>query len=168
LSKIDLLELAQYYGVKQETNVNESAKKKKKENDEKKKMAVLALRSKAQALMTLAQQDDATNKDNLLERFEETYKSLIQWLDSTIPTSDIKNLHVYISRERQAKRYGNSLKAINKYISDNSLTNDSAKDYEKLYDVKADILKEISWTSWEKYERKWKLIRIPTSGYSPF
>ncbi|CAJ0924720.1 11270_t:CDS:2 [Entrophospora sp. SA101] len=165
LSKIDLLELARYYGVKQETNVNESAKKIKKENDEKKKAAVLALRSKAQALMVLAQKAAATNKNGLLERFEETYKSLIQWLDSIPPTSDIKNLLVYISRERQAKRYGNALKAINKYFAENSLTNDSTRDYEKLFDIKFDILKEVGWTIWENNEKKWKLIRIPPSGY---
>ncbi|CAH1761382.1 1986_t:CDS:10 [Entrophospora sp. SA101] len=163
LSKIDLLELARYYGVKQETNVNESAKKIKKENDEKKKAAVLALRSKAQALMVLAQKAAATNKNGLLERFEETYKSLIQWLDSIPPTSDIKNLLVYISRERQAKRYGNALKAINKYFAENSLTNDSTRDYEKLFDIKFDILKEVGWTIWENNEKKWKLIRIPPS-----
>nr|CAG8507230.1 5767_t:CDS:10 [Entrophospora candida] len=168
LSKIDLLELARYYGVKQETNVNESAKKNKKENDEKKKVAVLALRSKAQALMVLAQKAAATNKNGLLERFEETYKSLIQWLDSIPPTSDIKNLLVYISRERQAKRYGNALKAINKYFVENSLTNDSTRDYEKLFDIKSDILKEVGWTIWENNEKKWKLIRIPPSGYPSF
>jgi len=168
LKKIDLTELAQYYGVKQEGNVNETAKKKKKENDDKKKAAIIALRAKAQALAVLAS-DSATSSSNIAAtQFEETYKALAQWWDSTPPISDFKNLIVYIIRERRAKRYGNALKALNKYLNDSTLTNDSSKDYEKALGIKIELYKDAGFIVWENYERKIKFIRIPPSGYAPF
>ncbi|CAG8455950.1 13834_t:CDS:10 [Funneliformis caledonium] len=167
LSKIDLRDLAQYYGVKQETNINEAAKKKKKEYDENKKAVISALRAKVQALEVLAS-ESSLSSNVAAGQFEDTYKALAQWWDTTVPTLDFKNLLVYIIRERRAGRYGNALKALNKYLNDISLTNDTLKDFEKALGIKMELFKEAEWTIWENYERKTKLIRIPPGGYAPF
>jgi len=168
LKKINLGELAQYYGVKQETNINEAAKKKKKENDDKKKAVILALRAKVQALAVLASDSTTLSSNDLEKQFEDTYKSLAQWWDSTLPTSDFKNLLAYITRERRARRYGNALKALNKYLNENGFTHDNLKDYEKALEIKIELFKEAEWVIWENYERKMKLVRIPPGGYAPF
>ncbi|RHZ83471.1 hypothetical protein Glove_92g7 [Diversispora epigaea] len=166
LKKINLTELAQYYGLKQDINVNEMAKKKKKENDEKKKAVILAYRAKAQALAVLS--DTTTSSSNELDTlFEKTWKELAQWLDSIPPTSDFKNLQIYIIRERKAHRFGNALKALNKYLNELGLTNDTIKEYEKALNLKSKLLTELEWEVWNESERKWKLIRIPPGGYVP-
>ncbi|RIA92162.1 subtilase family-domain-containing protein [Glomus cerebriforme] len=167
LKKIDLTELAQYYGIKQEGSINEAAKKKKKENDEKKKAVISALRAKAQALAVLA--SDFTSSSNIAAtQFEETYKALTQWWDATPPISDFKNLLIYIIRERRANRYGNALKALNKYLTETSLTNDNLKNYEKALGIKIELYRDAGFIIWENYERKMKFIRIPPGGYAPF
>ncbi|CAG8501846.1 10192_t:CDS:10 [Diversispora eburnea] len=159
LKKINLTELAQYYGLKQDINANEMAKKKKKENDEKKKAVIFAYRAKAQALAVLS---DATTSSNELDTlFEKTWKELAQWLDSIPPISDFKNLQIYIIRERKAHRFGNALKALNKYLNEVGLTNDTIKEYEKALKLKLRLLTDLDWEVWEEFERKWKLIRIP-------
>jgi tripeptidyl-peptidase-2 len=167
LKKIDLTELAQYFGIKQEGNINETAKKKKKENDEKKKAVVSALRAKAQALAVLASDSTSSSCNIATTQFEETYKALAQWWDAT-PPSDFKNLLVYIIRERRANRYGNALKALNKYLSESGLTNDNTKDYEKALGIKIELYKDAGFIVWENYERKTKFIRVPPGGYAPF
>ncbi|CAG8454666.1 15829_t:CDS:10 [Acaulospora morrowiae] len=101
-------------------------------------------------------------------QFEKTWKALAQWLDSTPPISDFKNLMVYITRERRAKRFGSALKALNKYLSDTGLNGETAKDYDKALELKIELLKDVEWNVWETYERKWKLIRIPPGGHAPF
>ncbi|RIB23882.1 subtilase family-domain-containing protein [Gigaspora rosea] len=166
LKKIDLDELAQYYGVKQDPNPNEAAKKKKKENDDKKKAVILALGSKIQALAVLS--SISSSSDNLSTQLEETWKQLAQWLDALPPVSDFKQLQIYITRERREKRYGNALKALGKWFGETGLGNDNIKDYEKALKLKIELLKEIEWKPWEKYEEKWKFIRIPPGGYAPF
>ncbi|CAG8537845.1 24786_t:CDS:10, partial [Racocetra persica] len=166
LKKIDLVELAQYYGVKQDTSLNEAAKKKKKENDDKKKAVILALGSKIQALAIIA--STSSSSDNLSTQLEETWKQLAQWLDSTPPVTDFKQLQIYLIRERREKRYGNALKALGKWLGETGLGNDNIKDYEKALKLKIELLKEIEWKNWEKYEEKWKIIRIPPCGYVPF
>ncbi|CAG8643412.1 13260_t:CDS:2, partial [Cetraspora pellucida] len=166
LKKIDLVELAQYYGVKQDTNLNEAAKKKKKENDDKKKAVILALGSKIQALAILA--PTGSSSDNLSTQLEETWKQLAQWLDAVPPITDFKQLQIYLIREKLEKRYGNALKALGKWIGETGLGNDNIKDYEKALKLKIELLKEIEWKNWEKYEEKWKAIRIPPGGYAPF
>lgn len=143
-------------------------KRKKKENDEKKKAVVSALNAKAQALAALASDSTSSSSNIAATRFEETYKALAQWWDATPPTSDFKNLLTYIIRERRANRYGNALKALNKYLSESSLTNDNTKDYEKALGIKIELYKDAEYTVWENYERKMKFIRIPPGGYAPF
>ncbi|CAG8674187.1 18099_t:CDS:10, partial [Racocetra fulgida] len=159
LKKIDSVELAQYYGVKQDTSLNDAAKKKKKENDDKKKAVILALGSKIQALAVLA--STSSSSDNLSTQLEETWKQLAQWLDSVPPVADFKQLLIYLIRERREKRYGNALKALGKWLGETGLGNDNIKDYEKALKLKIELLKEIEWKNWEKYEEKWKIIRIP-------
>ncbi|GES95610.1 tripeptidyl-peptidase 2-like [Rhizophagus clarus] len=168
LKKIDLTELAQYYGVKQEGNINETAKKKKKENDEKKKAVVSALRAKAHALAVLASDSTSSSSNIAATQFEETYKALAQWWDATPPSSDFKNLLIYITRERRACRYGNALKALNKYLNEGSLTSENSKDYEKALGIKIELYKDAGFTVWENYERKMKFIKVPPGGYAPF
>lgn len=170
LKKVDLNELAQYYGIKQDTNANEIAKKKKKENDEKKKAVILSYRAKAQALAFLSEttsSSSTTSSNELDTLFEKTWKELAQWLDSTPPTSDFKNLQIYINRERKAHRFGNALKALNKYLNEVGLTSDAAKEYEKALDLKFKLLTDLEWEIWKEYEKRWKLIRIPPGGYVP-
>ncbi|CAG8480016.1 10360_t:CDS:10 [Scutellospora calospora] len=166
LKKIDLVELAQYYGVKQDTNANEAAKKKKKECDDKKKAVILALGSKIRALDILA--STSSSSDNLSTQLEESWKQLAQWLDAVPPISDFKQLQVYIIRERREKRFGNALKALGKWFGETGLGNENIKDYEKALELKIELLKDIEWNNWEKYEEKWKFIRIPPGGYAPF
>ncbi|CAG8479904.1 12440_t:CDS:1 [Acaulospora colombiana] len=169
LKNIDLTALAQYYGVKHDTAANEAADKKKKENEEKKKAVVLAYRAKAQALAVLADvTSDSESVNEFAVEFEKTWKVLAQWLDSTPPTSDFKSLLVYITRERRAKRFGNAIKALNKYIGEVGLNNDTVKDYEKALDMRVELFRDSEWDIWEKYESKWKHIRIPPDGYAPF
>ncbi|CAG8610460.1 383_t:CDS:2, partial [Dentiscutata heterogama] len=166
LEMINLTELAQYYGIKQEANLNEAAKKKKKENDDKKKAVILALGAKVQALAALA--SISSSSDNLSTQLEETWKQLAQWLDAVPPISDFKQLLIYIIRERREKRYGNALKALGKWFGETGLGNDNVKEYEKALGLKIELLKELEWKDWEKYEKKWKIIRNPPGGYAPF
>ncbi|CAG8464842.1 3190_t:CDS:10 [Ambispora leptoticha] len=172
LANIDFTELSSYYGVKQELN-NEAAKKKKKEFDDKKKIAILALRSKAQGLAILIDKSKSSfdssssgvNAEELTAQFEKTYQTAAQWLDTT---SDLKNLLLYVMHERRAGRYGNAIKAINKYVSEQGLTKENAKEIDKAIGVRLELLRELNWDIWSAYEEKWKLIRVPPGGYAPF
>ncbi|KAG9286248.1 hypothetical protein G9A89_014234 [Geosiphon pyriformis] len=169
LNNIDLNELSTYYGLKQELT-NETAKKRKKEADEKKKAIVIALRSKAQALAVLAQQTgtNSSSIDDLAVQFEQTYQSLIQWVDINLPTTDYKTLLVYLIRERQAQRYGNAIKAINQFLAELPLTKENLKDTNKATSFQLELLKDLGWSVWVTHEEKWKLIRAPPGGCSPF
>ncbi|CAG8458801.1 9948_t:CDS:2 [Ambispora gerdemannii] len=174
LANIDFTELSAYYGVKQELN-NEAAKKKKKEFDEKKKITISALRCKAQSLAVLADRSKTTssfdssssrvNIEELAAQFEKTYQTAMQWLDAT---SDLKNLLLYVTHERRAHRYGNAIKAINKYLSEQGLTKENVKEIEKAIGLRLELLRELNWDIWIAYEEKWKLIRAPPGGYAPF
>ena len=60
---------------------------------------------------------------------------------------------VYATKERLAGRYGNALKAINKYLSDAPLEGgEKAQDAKKVWSMRTLLLTDLEWKIWADYD----------------
>ncbi|KAI8808438.1 Tripeptidyl peptidase II-domain-containing protein [Cladochytrium replicatum] len=179
---IDLDKLAIYYGVKRDVNVDKE-KAKKKEMDKMKETAVIALGWKTWVLKELvvveqgiAPEDEGSSglpstetpaPDSPLSKFDAALAKWAEWLAD--PQADGKYLVQWLWRSKTKRHYGTALKAVNKYLSDpknaaagaNGEKDDVGKTWRKLVDVKIELLKELGWGLWARYEEKWIPLKFP-------
>ncbi|KAI8884711.1 hypothetical protein K501DRAFT_247452 [Backusella circina FSU 941] len=161
LSQYNLSELFEFYGRKKSNDESDEQKEKRKENDEKKKRIVSALRNKVYAYTILL------NKESGRKELDEAIEALGHWHSDDSSTS-LGSLLVKVKRETESERPGTALKAVQKYLSEVSLTADNAKDVAQAWATRADLYKKLGWDLWADYDKKWSLIRQPPYGAALF
>jgi len=170
---INTKELSSYYGLKHQKIITESEKKLKSDNDKKKEYLLQALNMKSEAynnLIFVTQLKIVTNEDNqdelnnLKKYIEESNKVMndyFAWSEHT----DYKYTMAYARKEKLVGRYGNALKALNKYISDTplgDLTKANISNVNEACKLRVIILKELKWDCWYDYEEIQKFFRSPS------
>jgi len=170
---IDTKELSSYYGLKHQKIITESEKKLKTDNDKKKEYLLQALHMKCDAynnMISVTQLKIVTDKNNsdelnnlkkYIEESNKAMKDYYAWSDHT----DYKYTMTYAKKEKLVGRYGNSLKALNKYISDTpvgDLSKSNISNVNEACKLRLTILKELKWDCWCQYEEIQKFIRSPS------
>ncbi|ORX59943.1 hypothetical protein BCR36DRAFT_316119 [Piromyces finnis] len=170
---INTKELSSYFGLKHDKIITESEKKLKSDNDKKKEYLLQALTSKCDAynnmiyvtqLSVVTDENNADELDNLKKYIEESNKAMkdyYAWSEHT----DYKYTMIYAKKEKLVGRYGNALKALNKYIF-NTPTGDLSKsnisNVNEACKLRLTILEELKWGCWCQYEKLQKIIRSPS------
>jgi tripeptidyl-peptidase-2 len=179
LALIDTKELTYYFALKIDVAAGgEAAKTKKKEMDAQKAAVISAYLWKSKVLKTHIVKTAAaagTGVEALTQEFDSLLSTVAQWLPNP-PTSDSKYLLLWVWRLRRQGLAGTALKAINKYLADpKSLASVGTGEegaaalalWKELAGVKSEILEELGWSVWKKYEDRWGVVRSPP-GFAPF
>jgi tripeptidyl-peptidase-2 len=161
LAQYNLNELFEFYGRKKSSDESDEQKEKRKENDEKKKRIISALRNKVYAYTILL------NKESGRKELDDSIEALGHWQTDDSSTN-LGSLLVKVKRETESERPATALKAIQKYLSEVSLTADNAKDVAQAWSARADLYKKLGWDLWVDYDKKWSLIRQPPYGAALF
>ena len=170
---IDTKELSSYFGLKHQKIITESEKKLKADNDKKKEYLLQALNMKCDAynnmikvtqLKVVTDENNSDELNNLKKYIEESNKAMkdyYAWSEHT----DYKYTMTYAKKEKLVGRYGNSLKALNKYINDTpigDLSKSNISNVNEACKLRLSILKELKWDCWCHYEEIQKFIRSPS------
>ncbi|KAI8330140.1 hypothetical protein EDC96DRAFT_612213 [Choanephora cucurbitarum] len=158
ISKIDERELLEFYGRKKSEDETDEQKEKRKQNDVKKKQLINALENKAMAQAAVLDNSKIEDLSNIIN-------SLEQWGANG---SSLKSVLVKVKKEREEGHLGKALKSIESYLADASINSDNASDVSKAWTVRNELLKELKWDLWAKYDDKWSLIRQPPYGLALF
>ncbi|KAJ3081524.1 tripeptidyl-peptidase II Tpp2, partial [Quaeritorhiza haematococci] len=107
----------------------------------------------------------------LKSAFDSALSKLANWIQDP-PTNDGSYLLLWAWRQRQKGLFGTALKAVNKYLSDPKNSPDFASGeassvWKKLVALKKELIVDLGWELWRKYEEKWVLINNP-KDYAPF
>lgn len=127
--------------------------------DGRKKNLIEALSRKALALADFDEEESPVIETN--GDFERTLKELKKWVDID---SDMKFAELVLARERRAKRFGETIKLLNKLIKSKG---EDTKDgiyplsLSDVFERRADILKEMGSNHLVENDRKWRLICNP-------
>jgi tripeptidyl-peptidase-2 len=176
---VDTGDLARHFSMKCEAE-DANAAKARKEMDKQRDALADALYKKGLALIQLEDDQDTPEEEKTpeapsalsvdsdtpgqlqapsyvaptIDQFEETYAELRKWADVTSP----KYLLLTVKREKRAGRLGSALKFLNDLIQD-----ESKPPQKNLYELRIKFLEEINWPHLAEYERKWLLVRFPSS-----
>ncbi|KXS13983.1 subtilisin-like protein [Gonapodya prolifera JEL478] len=174
-------ELALYYAGKPDTS-SASAKELKKEMEKRKDAVVFALLVKLKVYSELASQvkasvsessgDANTKLKEAVNALDAAYAEYSKWASAggtsdATPEKDENLLRIYVRRERLAGRFGNALKAINKFLSDppvGELTrsgNTSTGTLAQVYTLRTEVLRDLGWDVWVEYDKSWRAIKWP-------
>ncbi|KAI9353262.1 subtilase family-domain-containing protein [Zopfochytrium polystomum] len=190
LGRVDTAALAMYYGARAAEDALESgsdeAAKAKKERDAEKAAVQSALAWKARiAKWRLVASPAEGASDNAPEpapatgaaaAFDASLNALAAWLPSP-PTKDDRYLRLWAWRLRRMGRLGAALLVVNKHISDADVVaglgaggedgEKALKDWRELVEMKREMLEELGWALWSRYEERWAVVRAPPA-YAPF
>ncbi|KAI9146026.1 subtilase family-domain-containing protein [Paraphysoderma sedebokerense] len=178
INLVDLNALAGYYALKQDLTT-EAEKKKKKDMDKKKEIVINALFRKCQAMQTIleksgtsaASSSSASGTTVTIGDFSTAFQEYQKWVlplnATTEIVADIKYIGLYIFREKSQKRWGNALKACNKYLADTGLNSDVKDDLKKVWKMRLDLLKELGWKPWVESEERSEVGRW-CADWAPF
>jgi len=170
---IDTKELSSYFGLKHDKIITESEKKLKADNDKKKEYLLQALNMKCDAynslistsqLKVVTDENNSGELENLNKYIEESNKAMkdyFAWSDHT----DYKYTMTYVKKEKLLGRYGNALKALNKYINNTpvgDLSKSNISNVNEACKLRLAILKELKWDCWSQYEEIQNYIRSPS------
>jgi len=170
---IDTKDLSSYYGLKHQKIITESEKKLKADNDKKKEYLIQALNMKCEAynnlihvtqLKIVTDHDNANECENLKKYINESNKAMkdyFAWAEHT----DYKYTMAYVKKEELVGRYGNALKALNKYISDTPIGDLSKANIGNVNEAckrRLNILNTLNWKCWSDYEEIQKFLRSPS------
>ena len=151
--------------------------KKKKDVGDRKKALVQAYYRKCEALLVTLRNESTFSKE-LCSHFEVCFEKF-----RSITETDLRFMYLVVARETLHDRYGNALKAVNKYLADNAQSAPSSSasasgqgpfssflpehltsvspDVKKLFVLRTDLLLKLGWTQWKDHESQWNLIRFP-------
>ena len=170
---INTKELSSYYGLKHQKIITESEKKLKSDNDKKKENLLQALNMKCESYNHLiyvtqlkividpSNQEELNNLNKYVEESNKVMNDYFAWSDHT----DYKYTMAYAKKEKLVGRYGNALKALNKYISDTpigDLTKTNISNVNEACKLRVTILNELHWDCWKDYEEIQKFYRSPS------
>lgn len=180
---VDTGDLARYFSMKNESE-DANAAKVRKEMEKKRDSLADALYKKGLALIQLEEDQTTQQKEvheasstealdgastsvknessqlsaPITDTFEETYAELRKWADINLP----KYLLLTVKREKRSGRLGNAFKFLNDLIQD-----ESKPPQKSLFELRIKLLEELEWPHLAEYERKWQIVRFPSS-YPPF
>ncbi|KAJ3047136.1 tripeptidyl-peptidase II Tpp2 [Rhizophlyctis rosea] len=193
LELVDEKELAIYHGTKHDLSQGgEKEKNLKKEMDRQKEAVVAAYAAKGRAIKELVVKLEnggksgdgkvaattspypsigqstsvPTDVDGLVKSFDDSLAGLAKWLAEP-PTNDGKYLLLWSWRQRRKGLYGTALKALNKFIGDVKNVGAEGEVWKKAVGQKREVVKELGWGVWEKYEERWAVVKAP-KDYAPF
>ncbi|MBX3436779.1 MAG: S8 family serine peptidase [Planctomycetaceae bacterium] len=89
--------------------------------------------------------------------FEQTFRQLVLWADTTSE----KHYLLQIRREQRRERYGTALKLLNQHID-----GASPADRQQM-EKRRDLYEKLGWEDWYEYEQRWLLIQFPDE-WQPF
>ncbi|MBZ0269705.1 S8 family serine peptidase [bacterium] len=150
IARIDAEKVAAAIGVDVDPE-DKAGKKVRKEREEQRDWLAEALSVKAKALM-----DEGTGDETSAAAFEETFRELDRWVDTT----DDDHADLHIERERRRGRIATALDLLNDRIDD------ADPDRER-YEKRIALLTELGWGSWAAYEKQWLLRRF-ADDFPPF
>ncbi|KAJ3175362.1 tripeptidyl-peptidase II Tpp2 [Irineochytrium annulatum] len=143
----------------------EAGKAGRKDADARKAGLITAVLWRAKALRRRVQiEEEATVVAAHTSAFDRSMAEAARWL-SAPPTSDGRYLSLWVWRLRRKNMLGAALRLVNKFLRDRKSTEDSA--WKEMVAAKADLLKELGWEVWRRYEERWAIIRQPPS-FAPF
>ncbi|KAL1917361.1 uncharacterized protein VTP21DRAFT_5017 [Calcarisporiella thermophila] len=163
-------EVAAFLGIKSSgAEESKEVKNKRKEMEKRRDAIIAGLRGRHRALSYLCQKgtDQQEGERKEAEELEATYRLLCQWTDLPPSSADWQALLPYLERERRALRYGNVLKALNKFLADVEVSGSALADAKKAWKMKRELVSELGWKPWEKYLAGWELKLWPVCA-APF
>ncbi|KAI9300609.1 hypothetical protein BJ944DRAFT_170558 [Cunninghamella echinulata] len=165
-TQLNETELLQFYMRPKPAVETDASKQIRKGNDKKKQQLVKALKHRAIAnVLRLDTQQDEKKKVQV----QQSLDHLAMWTKDDDNSNDLVSVLIEVKRQRQAGRFGLALKAIQKYLDVSAFNNDTIKDIQTAWNVRADIYeKDLQWPLWASYDAKWKLIRRPPGGFARF
>ncbi|KAG9416306.1 tripeptidyl-peptidase II Tpp2 [Aphanomyces cochlioides] len=145
---IDTQALAAHYGVKLVPGDAQQAKIRKQRDDEKAAL-VDTLTRQARALGDL--KDDA--------KFVQVFQKLHQWVD----TDDNQYIYAALHNDLRQGHKGSALKRLQK-VSELSVEElEKIIPLKEVQDLRVQLYSELGWTQWVEYEKKWKILNLPSS-----
>ncbi|KAJ3145495.1 tripeptidyl-peptidase II Tpp2 [Irineochytrium annulatum] len=116
------------------------------------------------------EEDPAASGDGM-KKFEQSLVEAAKWLGSP-PTSDAKYLTLWVWRLRMKGQRGAALRALNKFLGDAKNIEAGGEGsagaaWRELVELKGEILAELGWEAWSRYEERWRIIRSPPA-FAPF
>ena len=153
LERINLKELAMWFGVKHDMTLKAQVNK-NKEMTKFKEFASFALQWKCTGLRDVVLAVDAipTNNESSatatrqepspLVAFDTSLAEYAQWLPEP-PTNDGHYLLLWVWRQRRKGRFGTAMKAVNKFLNESKNISDTS--YNKLLDAKKQLLVDLGW-----------------------
>ncbi|EPZ30926.1 subtilisin-like protein [Rozella allomycis CSF55] len=148
ISSIDASALTEHFGIKKQSFDKEFVKR-NAEFNKLKDYLVESLVRKARSQISIS-----------VEEVSKTLKELGKWVD-VAEHSDALVPFVWV--ERQNKRYGNAIKAINKCISavKSKESSDLIPLEKELYELRLEVLEQLGWKALADNERRWNVLRFP-------
>ncbi|KAJ3292192.1 tripeptidyl-peptidase II Tpp2 [Borealophlyctis nickersoniae] len=176
LSLVDLKELAVYLGTKHDlVTGGEKEKNRKKEMDRQKEAIIAAYGWNGRALKATIENAEvgksaaatlapAPTADMAL--FDSTLSELAKWIADP-PTTDGKYLLLWAWQQRRRGLHATALKALNKFVGEVKNVGAEGEVWKKAVDMKREVLAEIGWEVWSRYEERWRVVKAPKE-YAPF
>ncbi|ORX58714.1 subtilisin-like protein, partial [Hesseltinella vesiculosa] len=159
----DTTTLLTFYAVPKPAIETDDQKRDRKDNDKKKQALVKALQNRVAALTLL--EDDA-DEASVTERRKQA-DALSMWSRDEKQDADLTAVMIQVCRERKARRYGNALELIQKFLDTTAVQADTLKNVASAWEVRQDLYTDLSWPLWKDYDTKWNLIRHPPGGFAP-
>ena len=192
LELVDEKELAIYHGTKHDLSQGgEKETNLKKEMDKQKEAVVAAYGAKGTAIKDLIanlEREDRkgasrpaptspypsiaqstsipTDVNSLVKIFDDSLSRLAKWLAEP-PTNDGKYLLLWSWRQCRKGFHCTALKALNKFIGDVKNVSAEGEVWKRAVGQKREVVKELGWGVWEKYEDRWAVVKAP-KDFAPF